>query len=82
MVSVKICLLVNEIIFILSDNYFKTVFSWLSLTRLFASITSGTWRFFEHRYFTSVATCLGCGGIFKIRLYCRFTTMSLTVKDF
>ena len=40
MAGVNIILLVNYIINILTDKYFKTVFEWLSFTWHFVSITS------------------------------------------
>ena len=45
-------LLLNKIMNILPQKYFKTVYQWLSLTWRFASITSWALQFFEHRYFT------------------------------
>jgi len=47
------------------------------------AIPFSEWRFFEHRYFTALATQLRCGGI----LQCDFVAnlpnlLSLSVKEF
>ena len=71
-------LLVNEIMLISLVIYFKTVFEWLSLLHLLlkngdflnTDISQG-----------SVATCLGCSGVFAYDFVTNFL-LSLTVKAF
>jgi len=60
-----------------SDIYFKTVFEWLSLAQQFASLTPYNGDFLNTDISQgSVATRLGCGGIFTNFI------LSLTVKEF
>jgi len=74
MAGVNIILLVNQIMNILSDKYFKTVFEWK-----FASITSWALRFLNIDILQgSVATYLRCGGILK--KLCKFTTESVSER--
>ena len=63
------------------EIYFKTVFEWLCLAEHFASLKNGV--FLNTDIFTqgSVATLLGCGGVFVYDFVTNFL-LSLTVKAF
>jgi len=64
------------------DIYFKTVFEWLCLAQQFASLTSEELRFLNTDILQgSVATRLGCGGVFKYDFVTNLL-LSLTVKEF
>ena len=67
---------------ILPDKYFKTVFEWLSLTWLFASITSSAWQFLNLNISQgSVAIYLRSSGTFKNEFVADLPP-SLPVKEF
>jgi len=79
--DVNIFLLVNYIMAVLPDKYFKTVFWVANPAWQFASITSWAWRFFEQSYFTGwCSNMFKVGGIFKYDFITNLLP-SLTVKE-
>ena len=63
------------------DIYFKTVFEWLSLALQFVSLLKHCYFFNINISQSSVATRLGCGGVFKYDFVTNLL-LSLTVKEF
>ena len=81
MADVNNFLLINYIMLISTDIYFKTVFEWQSLAWQFASLTPWALQFFEHISQSSVATRLGFVRVFKYD-FATNILLSLTLKEF
>ena len=65
-----------------SDIYFKTMFEWLSLANSLLHLLLKNGDFLNTDISQgSVATCLGCGGVFVYDFVTNFL-LSLTVKEF
>ena len=82
MADVNNFLLMNYIMLISPDIYFKTVFEWLCLAYSLLHLLLKNCDFLNTDISQgSVATRLGCGGVFTYDFVTNFL-LSLTVKEF